>query len=265
MILIVEDDVRLALSIQDSLNYLGYEVKYFTNVEASMNEIEKAMPKLIICDILLPDHDGFYLLNYIRSRDKFDKTAFIFISALIDTEFVVKGLKAGAQDYLRKPFSIKELDIRVKNVLGQQSYGVNLQPESKPTKITQGIDLNDARHETNLSEHVLVSVNAILADHISDKSLNAKKLARLMGMNDFNLKNLIMKKTGFTVSQYIKDYKWKRAKDILITKGGNVYETSEALGFINYNYFITKFRKVFNETPKQYYLRIMALKSESGL
>jgi DNA-binding response OmpR family regulator len=265
MILIIEDDVRLALSIQDSLSYLGYEVKYFTNVEACMKELEKGVPKLIICDILLPDHDGFYLLNFIRSQDKFDKAAFIFISALIDTEFVVKGLKAGAQDYLRKPFSIKELDIRVKNVLGQQSYGVTLQPEPKATKLTTGIDLNDESHETNLSEHVLVSVNAILADHISDKSLNAKKLARLMGMNDFNLKNLIYKKTGFTVSQYIKDYKWKRAKDILITKGGNVYETSEALGFINYNYFITKFRKVFNETPKQYYLRILALKSDSGL
>jgi AraC-like DNA-binding protein len=104
-------------------------------------------------------------------------------------------------------------------------------------------------------------LNDVMAKNLSDKSLTPEKLSRMFKMNDHNFKKLVRKHTGMTVSGFIKHYKWKRAKDVLISKGGNVHEASDALGFINYNYFITKFRDMFDETPKQYFLRIMSLKN----
>jgi len=262
MILIVEDDVNLGLSLQDALSHWGYTVQPVNGVGAAINMIEDEVPKLIICDILLPDHDGFFLLEYIRSRRKFDETGFVFISALIDTEFVIRGLKAGAQDYIRKPFSIKELDLRVRNVLGQKQFGLPLKPIVKPNVI-EPANFENYPDNAEPTEVLLRKLNALLAERLSDKSLSSSKVAKLLGMKEYNLKQFILSHTGYSISQYIKQYKWNRAKDVLISKAGNVYEASDALGFINYNYFITKFRKLFGETPKQYYLRIYSLKSEN--
>jgi DNA-binding response OmpR family regulator len=104
MILIVEDDLTLASSIEDTLMHFGYDTKIVESVEEAIKVIKVTPPRLIISDILLGDHDGFYLLQFVRAVPQFDAIGFIFISALIETSFVVKGLQCGADDYIRKPF-----------------------------------------------------------------------------------------------------------------------------------------------------------------
>lgn len=118
-ILIVEDEINISKLIKDTLSLKNYEsVSVFDGKEA-LNMIEKEKFSLIILDIMIPELDGFEVMK----RMKDNKIPVIFLSAKDDVESVVKGLKLGAQDYMKKPFEPLELLTRVEMIL--ERYHMN--------------------------------------------------------------------------------------------------------------------------------------------
>lgn len=113
-ILLVEDDATLAMGIEYSLKMEGYEVNIGNSFVKGKELIDTLDFDLIILDIGLPDGNGFDLCKYIR-KDK--NTPVIFLTAEDDEVNVVMGLDIGADDYITKPFRIKELVSRIKAVL----------------------------------------------------------------------------------------------------------------------------------------------------
>jgi DNA-binding response OmpR family regulator len=256
MILIIEDDVMLAHSIKDALISLGYDAETKGSVTTAIKSLKENLPDLIICDIILPDYDGFYMLRYLQSNPIFDSVGFIFISAMITKEFVIKGLLEGADDYLRKPFDIEELQLRVRNLLRKVS---NYKLEGKV----------DLKENTDKNEHIIdfssdsfrLKINDLILKNLSNTNLDSKFLAQALHLNEFNFNNIFVKKFGCTCTNYIKKIRWEKAKEYLIRNNGNVVKTSMQIGFPNYTYFITKFKNIYGETPKQFYLRLLSLKN----
>lgn len=118
-IYLVEDDQNLNDILSSYLKKEGWEVKTFLKGETAREKIT-AEPDLWILDIMLPDIDGFQLISEIKKQD--DNTPVIFISARdADLDRII-GLEKGSDDYLAKPFSPRELVIRVKNLL-KRVYG----------------------------------------------------------------------------------------------------------------------------------------------
>ena len=113
-ILLVEDDETLVMGIEYSLKNEGYEVDSATTVASAKQFINQIEYDLIILDIGLPDGNGFDLCQYIR-KDKI--TPIIFLTAQDEEVNVVMGLEMGADDYITKPFRIKELSSRIKAVI----------------------------------------------------------------------------------------------------------------------------------------------------
>jgi DNA-binding response OmpR family regulator len=110
-ILLLEDDLLLAETLQELLEENAYKVDLATTgAEAADLSYENSYD-LYIFDINVPEIDGFELLEGLREAS--DKTATIFISAMVDVEHISKGFELGAQDYLKKPFYPEELLIRV--------------------------------------------------------------------------------------------------------------------------------------------------------
>ena len=111
-ILLVEDEVSLAMIVKDALEEEGYEVAIARDGLEGLEQYFKEHPALIITDVMMPEVDGFEMVRRIRRMDK--EVPVLFLSARSSVDDIVFGFGLGANDYLRKPFSLRELIARVK-------------------------------------------------------------------------------------------------------------------------------------------------------
>ena len=114
-ILLIEDNDTIIKGLSYSIEKKGYEFKYRTSVKSAGRYIEENAGgiDLIILDIMLPDGNGFDLYEqFIKPKD----IPTIFLTAQDDEEWIVRGLDIGAEDYVTKPFSTKELMARINKV-----------------------------------------------------------------------------------------------------------------------------------------------------
>ena len=114
-VLYVEDELFLAKIVSESLQSRGYEVVLEDDGANALQQFTEIKPDVCILDIMLPNKDGFTIADEIREKDI--HVPIIFLSAKSQTSDVVNGFRLGANDYIRKPFSIEELIARIENVL----------------------------------------------------------------------------------------------------------------------------------------------------
>lgn len=117
-ILLIEDEVTLATLIQENLERSGYEVVYAQNGELGLKQFFAHQPDLVILDVMMPKANGFQVAKTIRNTDR--RTPIIFLTAKIKPSDVVQGFEAGGNDYLRKPFAMEELLIRMRALLNKE-------------------------------------------------------------------------------------------------------------------------------------------------
>ncbi len=116
-ILIVDDNPNNIKIVALILRSLKYKIVIATNGEQAIDLVEQTRPDLILLDVMMPKMDGFEACSIIKSKEENANTPIIFITALNDTESLVKGFKAGGVDYITKPFNKDELISRVKTHL----------------------------------------------------------------------------------------------------------------------------------------------------
>ncbi|MCB1211004.1 MAG: response regulator transcription factor [Verrucomicrobiales bacterium] len=114
-ILVIEDDSAIRRGLSDALTFAGYEVLQAPDGLAGMEKAQRATFDLVLLDLVLPHHSGFEILTALR--DHRPGTPVIILSARGEEPDRIKGLKLGADDYVVKPFSIRELLARVEAVL----------------------------------------------------------------------------------------------------------------------------------------------------
>ena len=113
--LLVEDETALAQLIQEVLNSRGFKVTCATNGIEGWSLYKSIRPDIAIVDIMLPGKDGLSLVKDIRNSG--DELPILFLTARTALADVIQGLEAGADDYVKKPFSIEELMLRTKNLV----------------------------------------------------------------------------------------------------------------------------------------------------
>ncbi len=117
LIMVIEDEEALALLLKYNLEKEGYDVAIESRGSKALAEIEKNLPSVILLDWMLPEMSGVDICKLIRSKPDIKNTPVIMLTAKGEEEDKVKGLSAGADDYVTKPFSIPELMARVKTQL----------------------------------------------------------------------------------------------------------------------------------------------------
>ena len=118
-ILYVEDEIFLAKIVGETLQSRGYDVVMEADGAKALEVFNREKPDVCILDIMLPGKDGFMIADEIREKNA--QVPIIFLSAKSQTSDVVNGFKMGANDYIRKPFSMEELIVRVENVVKNKS------------------------------------------------------------------------------------------------------------------------------------------------
>lgn len=114
-ILLAEDEPALGLIIKESLETRNFEVLLCDNGEKAMKVYTEQQPELLVLDVMMPKKDGFTLAKEIRAID--DAIPIIFLTAKSQTQDVVEGFSIGGNDYLKKPFSMEELIVRINNLI----------------------------------------------------------------------------------------------------------------------------------------------------
>jgi DNA-binding response OmpR family regulator len=133
-ILYVEDEPFLGKIVKESLESRQFDVKMVADGALVMAEFEVFQPDICVLDVMLPNVDGFTLGHELRKKNP--QLPILFLTAKTQTEDVLKGFESGGNDYIRKPFSMEELIVRVQNLVkitnlnsGQTTLSVF---ESKP-------------------------------------------------------------------------------------------------------------------------------------
>ena len=119
-ILIVEDEENLGLTLSERLKVEGFEVTWAQNAAEALIETQSRKFDLIILDVGLPDQSGFMIAERLRKNQV--GSALIFLTAFSSPEDRIQGLELGAEDYITKPFHLKELLLRVQNGLRRSKY-----------------------------------------------------------------------------------------------------------------------------------------------
>lgn len=203
-ILLVEDDSTLSMGIEYSLKNEGYNVHLANNVALGKELIDKNHYDLILLDITLPDGNGYDLCRYVR-KDK--KTPIIFLTALDEEVNIVMGLDIGGDDYITKPFKIRELLSRIKAVLRRYSpkslEGILRSGDIKVLQIEGKVYLDNEEIFLTPSEYKLLVFLMINPNKVLSRNTILEKLWDIEG--DFIDDN--------TLSVYIRRLREKIEKD----------------------------------------------------
>lgn len=111
-VLLVEDEGTLALIIKDTLESQGFTIRTAKDGEEGLQMFFNETPDVVVADVMMPRLDGFEMVRRIRTKD--NKTPVLFLTARTETQDVVQGFETGANDYIRKPFGMQELIVRIK-------------------------------------------------------------------------------------------------------------------------------------------------------
>ncbi|MFZ5965834.1 MAG: response regulator transcription factor [Bacillota bacterium] len=143
-VLVVDDEQHIVELIQFNLESSGFDVIVSDNGEEAIKLADEEIPDVIILDLMLPGIDGFEACKKIRSNDKTSKTPIIMLTAKSEETDKVLGLELGADDYLTKPFSVRELTARIKAILRRS--------EEAPKEIKKIIKVHDIIIDTEKHE-----------------------------------------------------------------------------------------------------------------
>lgn len=159
-VLIVEDEPAIVELVSYSLRETGWEIRTAANVASAWDAIVKARPDLLLLDWMLPDQSGLRLLSRLRADRNFSSLPVIMLTAKSMEEDKIAGLNQGADDYITKPFSPRELAARVKALLRRKA------PEHAQTLMRAGpvtldpvsctVSLNDHRIDIGHAEYKLL-------------------------------------------------------------------------------------------------------------
>lgn len=214
-ILLVEDDPNLSLLVQDYLGMMGYQVSLAVNGEEALRVFKSSSFHLIILDVMLPKLDGFQVAEMIRSTNP--DIPLIFLTARGLKEDRIKGFRAGADDYVVKPFSTEELSLRIEAIL-------------KRASATAGNDEQAAVFK--IGKFVFDYANLELKHAEGDRHLTRKE-AELLKLLALNSNKLLTREYALRTIWGDDDYFSGRSMDVFITKLRKYLRPDPSVSIVN--------------------------------
>lgn len=225
-ILSVDDDPTIRAMIVDILETQDYEIVSAIDGRAGIEAAKNHLPDLIICDVEMPDMNGWGMLEEVRKTQELREIPFIFLTGLNSMKNLRQGMNLGADDYLTKPFTYEELIKAVQTRLERhqmlkEKHQEELERADK--RIAQATYFDSTTGLPNrklMQEHFLTTVNAANGQNVSVISMCLDHFEETMASRPQAFSNLILKQTA------------QRLKKIFTTEEGLIYfEHNHFLGF----------------------------------
>ncbi len=243
-ILVVEDNAEMRVLI-DSVLKDHFRLDFAENGEAGEQKAIKNQPDLVLSDIMMPKKDGFELLKTLKTNLTTSHIPVILLTAKADAESRITGLDQDADDYIAKPFEADVLRARISNILRQRHqlqelFNRNPYVFDKKAKYP---DL-DARFLEKASE--------ILVAKYKDGDFSVDGFCKELALNRNSVHNKIKTYTGQSTAEYIRNYRLKKATEMLLTSNAVIGEICLNVGFNSSQAFNKAFKERYSLTPTEY-------------
>ena len=248
-VLIVEDneDVRALIRKSLEVRYNIYEAS--TGHEGLKHALVQTID-LVISDLMMPGMNGVELCNHLKNDERTSHIPVVLLTARADMESKLEGLQTGADDYVIKPFNVKELLARISNLIEQRK---KLMEKYHQRIVVQPHEIT----VTSLDERFIQKVIQFVEDNMDDINLSVEKMAADLGMSRNNILRKLKAITGLSTSEFIQDFRLRRAAQLIEKKADTISQIAYQIGFNDQSYFTKCFKKKFGKTPSEYAMNNM--------
>ena len=238
-VLLVDDNAELRAFLRLRLGR-SYRIEEAANGAEGLERARALVPDAIITDGLMPVMDGLLMTREIKSDPELAFVPVLMLTSRAAPEDTVRGLEAGADDYLSKPFDSAELAARVAGLIASR--------RRLKTRM-EGIEAEPV--EAGESPF-MAQVNSVLQAHLPDSQFSVRDWAQLLHMDRTTLFRRLKSETGSAPEEYLREKRLQAAARLLAERAGNVAEVADAVGFASVTHFTRRFRERFETTPAAY-------------
>lgn len=242
-LLLVEDNKDIALYIKTLFPESRYRVLYARNGVEGLSKANEFLPDIVITDVMMPVKNGLEMCADMRRSPLLNHIPVIMLTARVSDEDQVRGLKCGADAYIRKPFNAEELQVRVEKLLENRNL---LREKYRQTLFSEKQKAKDVNID------FLQRLTDIIYREMKNQDFSTKKLAEELSMSISQLNKKLNATTGYPASSYILRIKIAQAKKILASQEKTISEVAMECGIYDVNYFARIFKKITGVTPTQF-------------
>lgn len=243
-VLVIDDAEAERMLISTYLQTQGCRLYHAQNGEDGIQKARLLGPDLILMDAEMPRCDGFAACRVLSEDPATAHVPIIFLSAYAEPEQRVRGLLAGAVDYIGKPFDFDEVRLRLSVHLRQR-------PEPTAPPPVHGDPGAGESHDANLHGLLFQGARVHLLKSLREPP-GVHELAELIGTNAKRLNEAFRHCAGVTISEYLREERMKEASRLLRHTDASITEIAESIGFGSGANFSTAFKTRFGLTPKHY-------------
>ena len=243
IILTVEDNEDIRTHITDHME--EYNVMEARDGLEGLSIATEQLPDLVITDLMMPKMDGVELCEKLKTDERTGHIPVIMLTAKTSVEDRIEGLETGADDYLTKPFNIKELRVRVRNLIEQRR---KLRERFRKELLLEPSEIA----VTSADERFIKQTLEIIESNLSDQDFSVEQLGSELAMSRMQLFRKIKALTDQSPSEYIRTIRLKRAAQLIKSNFGNLAEITYEVGFNHPSYFAKCFRELYGVAPSEY-------------
>lgn len=242
-LLVIDDSDQIRWFLKHVFNK-EYQILEARNGQDGINVALKEEPDLILCDVMMPVKDGYETCREIKNDPKMAQTPVVMLTAKVESEDVITGIEAGADDYITKPFDVEILRSKINSLMKKcddmKRYFSNSSAASH-------------NEENTLSTNPFMdAVVKNIEKHLDDSTFEAKVLADSLNMSLPTLYRKIKQYSDLSILELTRNIRLKKAAELLASQQYSVQEVAEMVGFNDTATFRKRFTEQYGVTPSQY-------------
>lgn len=256
-ILVIEDEAQTRNIFLRCLAFEGFEAFGASNGMQGLEVAHSCSPDLIVCDIMMPDMDGYSVLAALRQSLATASIPLIFLTAKVTMADLRRGMEMGADDYLTKPCTVEQflaaINIRLKRHAElsqpyQQSSGKQTgETQSKLASSPIAPEVNGTNFFPDCAN--LKAVFQFIEANYR-QPINLSDVAQAAGYSPAYLTNLVQAQTGRSVKRWIIERRMAQARQLLANTSHSVRQIAESSGYADAGYFTRQFRRFHGASPQ---------------
>ena len=240
-LLLVDDNTDFLGFLSEELQ-VNYRILRAENGKQALEVIHHDMPDLVITDVMMPEMDGNELCRKIKSNDKMHHLPVMVLTARLADENEIESRECGADDYIKKPFSMDLFKLHIDQLLrqGRITDEGKVDPKISKTAIT-------TQDETFIDK-----ATRYVEEHLGDPELTVEQMSDYMAMSRVQLYRRMVSVTGKTPSEFIRLVRLRHAERLLVQSQLSIAEICYMVGFSSTRYFSRCFKDLYGYLPSKY-------------
>ena len=223
-----------------------YKILEARNGQEGVDIAIREVPDLVLCDVMMPVKDGFETCKEIKQNSSTAQVPVVMLTAKVESEDVITGIEAGADDYITKPFDVEVLRSKINSLMKKRDEMKRYFSDSNESSA------DDNNHYDLPSNPFMDAVIKNIEKHLDDSTFEAKVLADSLNMSLPTLYRKIKQYSDLSILELTRNIRLKKAATLLACQQYSVQEVAEMVGFNDTATFRKRFTEQYGTTPSQY-------------